>query len=103
MKTLHFTNQQQNFLLGSDTNLYHFSKMVLIGHIPRVAVGIATGAAAKSAGSQPYAENCGGVLRERVMQEHVNTHPFASLINRDVRPKTLILGGEVGAAVSSGM
>lgn len=66
--------------------------MVVFGHNPGVAVGVATGAAAKSAGSQPYAEIRGGVLRERVMQEHVNMHPFASLVNRDVRTKTLILG-----------
>lgn len=73
----------------------------MFGRNPRVAVGVATGAAAKSAGSHPYAEN--GVLCERVMREHENTHPFASLVNRDVRTKTLILRGEVGAAASSGV
>lgn len=68
-----------------------------------MAVGVATGAAAKSAESRPYAENRSGVLRERGMQEHVNTHPFASLAHRHVRTKTLILGSDVRAAVSSGV
>lgn len=51
--------------------------MAVFGSNPGVAVGVgvATGAAAKSAGSQPYAENRGGVLRRRVMPEHVNAHP----------------------------